>query len=89
MLADRVHTIRVDGGDVADPVGMSIDVYQMCADQIEQQLEHWTGVIENLLVEVPADNIAGDNFPAGDHPTGDDATNNVPTGDDQPPSPSP
>ncbi|MEM8666444.1 MAG: Sua5/YciO/YrdC/YwlC family protein [Planctomycetota bacterium] len=40
-LHDRVHTLRRDGGDVSDPVGMPVEVYQGCADQIEQELAAW------------------------------------------------
>lgn len=39
--ADRVHTLRVDGGDIADPVGSPLEVYQHCADQIDEQLGIW------------------------------------------------
>ncbi|XZE53763.1 Sua5/YciO/YrdC/YwlC family protein [Planctomycetaceae bacterium SH139] len=39
--ADRVHTLRIDGGDIADPVGAPLEVYQQCADQIDSQLEIW------------------------------------------------
>lgn len=40
-LHDRVHTLRRDGGDVTDPVGMPIEVYQQCAEQIDQELSAW------------------------------------------------
>ena len=40
-VADRVHTLRVDGGDISDPVGSSLEVYQACADQIDEQLAIW------------------------------------------------
>ena len=39
--ADRVHTLRLDGGDIADPVGAPLEVYQQCADQIDAQLALW------------------------------------------------
>ena len=48
-MAERVHTLRHDGGDVADPVGAPIDVYAACADQIEAELDAWVGHIETLL----------------------------------------
>lgn len=44
-MHDRVFTLRRDGGDVTDPVGMSVEVYQACADQIEVELAGW---IESL-----------------------------------------
>ncbi|TWU54627.1 Low molecular weight protein-tyrosine-phosphatase YwlE [Rubripirellula tenax] len=40
-LHDRVFTLRRDGGDIADPVGMPVDVYEACADQIEGELRAW------------------------------------------------
>ncbi len=44
-LHDRVFTLRRDGGDVSDPVGMPVDVYEACADQINNELIAW---IESL-----------------------------------------
>ncbi len=43
--AHQVRTLRRDGGDIADPVGSSVEVYRQCAEQIEQELRYW---IENL-----------------------------------------
>ncbi|TWU56212.1 L-threonylcarbamoyladenylate synthase [Rubripirellula reticaptiva] len=40
-LHDRVFTLRRDGGDIGDPVGMPVDVYEACADQIEGELQAW------------------------------------------------
>ncbi|MCH2182534.1 MAG: threonylcarbamoyl-AMP synthase [Mariniblastus sp.] len=37
----RTHTIRLDGRDVSDPIGMPVHVYQSCADQIEESLQAW------------------------------------------------
>ncbi|QDS98374.1 L-threonylcarbamoyladenylate synthase [Adhaeretor mobilis] len=34
----RTKTLRVDGGDVSDPIGAPLDVYRRCAAQIEQAL---------------------------------------------------
>lgn len=39
--AGRVFTLRRDGGDITDPVGMPVDVYQACADQLRQELTKW------------------------------------------------
>ena len=36
--ADRVHLLRTDHQDIADPIGGSLEVYQQCAKQIEDQL---------------------------------------------------
>ena len=38
-LANSVHVLRVDNGDIADPIGGSLDVYRACAKQIESELE--------------------------------------------------
>ena len=40
-MHDRVHVLRRDGADVSDPVGMSVEVYESCANQIEQELSEW------------------------------------------------
>lgn len=40
-LHDRVFTLRRDGGDISDPVGMPVEVYQQCAEQIDQELTKW------------------------------------------------
>ena len=39
--ADRVFTVRVDGGDIADPVGAPVEAYEACANQIDSQLMIW------------------------------------------------
>ncbi|WP_037227772.1 arsenate reductase/protein-tyrosine-phosphatase family protein [Rhodopirellula baltica] len=51
--AERVFTLRRDGGDVSDPVGMPVDVYEQCADQIVSELEGW-------LSELPPDFFPSD-----------------------------
>jgi len=40
-LHDRVFTLRRDGGDISDPVGMPVEVYEACAAQIESELTQW------------------------------------------------
>ena len=35
-MQDRVHTLRRDGGDIADPVGMPVEIYEACAEQIDR-----------------------------------------------------
>ena len=40
-LKDTVKTLRPDGGDISDPIGSPVAVYQSCAQQIDQCLEHW------------------------------------------------
>lgn len=41
-LESTVRTLRPDGGDIADPIGSPVSVYQTCAQQIQQCLEQWT-----------------------------------------------
>ncbi|QDV14905.1 Low molecular weight protein-tyrosine-phosphatase YwlE [Rosistilla oblonga] len=38
---DRVFTVRRDGGDISDPVGSPVQIYQACADQIDRELAQW------------------------------------------------
>lgn len=38
----RVKTLRIDGGDVTDPVGAPVETYEACAAQIDRQLEVWS-----------------------------------------------
>lgn len=40
-IADRVRTIRQDGGDITDPVGAPSEVYAACAEQIDRELARW------------------------------------------------
>ena len=44
-MEDRVFTVRRDGGDISDPVGLPVEVYQECAEQIDRELAAW---IESL-----------------------------------------
>lgn len=55
-LEDRVQTLRGDGGDISDPVGMPVEVYQTCADQIDGELEAW---IDGLDEDFFPSNVAG------------------------------
>lgn len=45
-MQDRVHTLRRDGGDITDPVGMPVDVYEACADQIDRELAAWIDALD-------------------------------------------
>jgi tRNA threonylcarbamoyl adenosine modification protein (Sua5/YciO/YrdC/YwlC family) len=48
-MHDRVFTLRRDGGDVSDPVGMSVEVYRACAEQIEEELLKWLPRLEEEI----------------------------------------
>jgi protein-tyrosine phosphatase len=45
-LDSRVRTIRTDGGDISDPIGSPIPVYQACSEQIESCLRDWVSKID-------------------------------------------
>jgi len=40
-LESRVQTLRIDGGDIGDPVGGSVELYETCAQQIAAALDSW------------------------------------------------
>ena len=40
-LESRTKTVRRDGADVGDPIGAPVDVYQACAQQIDENLAQW------------------------------------------------
>jgi len=42
----RVNTLRQDGVDVSDPIGMPVEAYQSCADQIDESLTQWIDGIQ-------------------------------------------
>ncbi|TWU43805.1 Low molecular weight protein-tyrosine-phosphatase YwlE [Novipirellula aureliae] len=46
-MHDRIFTLRRDGGDISDPVGMDIEVYRACADQIEEELGKWLDSLDD------------------------------------------
>jgi protein-tyrosine phosphatase len=50
-VQDRVFSLRRDGGDISDPIGMPLDVYEKCAEQIDDELAKWV------------DNLGDDFFP--------------------------
>ena len=46
MLEPRTKTLRADGGDISDPIGSPVETYQACAEQIEQNLQHWVEQVD-------------------------------------------
>lgn len=46
-MHDRVFTLRGDGGDISDPIGMPVDAYRQCADQMELELGKWVERLED------------------------------------------
>ncbi len=53
-LHDRVFTLRRDGGDIADPVGMAVEVYESCATQIEIELRAWVESLDDNFFPQPS-----------------------------------
>lgn len=49
----RVHTLRHDGRDITDPVGAPVEIYQACADQIDQELARWVDSLGPEWVAIP------------------------------------
>ncbi|MCM2373789.1 arsenate reductase/protein-tyrosine-phosphatase family protein [Aporhodopirellula aestuarii] len=52
---DRVFTLRRDGGDVSDPVGLPVDIYEQCADQIRDELEKWLNALDDDFFPITSD----------------------------------
>ena len=46
-MHDRVFTLRRDGGDVSDPVGMPLEVYESCANQMDAELDAWIDSLDD------------------------------------------
>ncbi len=42
----RIKTVRTDGADVSDPIGMPVEVYRSCAEQIDDNISRWIEQIE-------------------------------------------
>ena len=40
-LAHKVHLISPDGGEISDPFGGPLEVYQKCAQQLDQHTDYW------------------------------------------------
>ncbi len=55
-MQDRVHTLRRDGGDISDPVGMPVEVYESCSEQIDQELAAWLDALDDDFFPVTASN---------------------------------
>ncbi len=55
-MHDRVHTLRRDGGDISDPVGMPVEIYQACADQINTELAAWLESLDKDFFPVTTSN---------------------------------
>ncbi|OYP29499.1 Sua5/YciO/YrdC/YwlC family protein [Rhodopirellula sp. MGV] len=54
-MYDRVFTLRHDGGDITDPIGMPVETYRQCADQMENELSAWLEKLGDDFFPTPAD----------------------------------
>ncbi len=68
----RVFTLRRDGGDVSDPVGMHVDVYEQCADQIREELEKWVDALDDDFFPITPDTEMPEGHNGRDGSNGDD-----------------
>ncbi len=46
-MHDRIFPLRRDGGDITDPVGMPLEVYERCAEQIDSELDSWIDSLDD------------------------------------------
>jgi tRNA threonylcarbamoyl adenosine modification protein (Sua5/YciO/YrdC/YwlC family) len=58
-MSDRVFTLRPDGGDIADPVGGSVELYEQCARQIEESLDSWFSRLSDTFLPQRVDSASG------------------------------
>ena len=63
--ANQVETLRRDGGDIADPVGASVEIYQQCADQMERELAAWIQNLPSDFLSVVVKSRANSDRPEG------------------------
>lgn len=50
-IATRVHMLSKDGVNISDPIGGTLEMYQKCADQINQNIKAWIDDIDISSVE--------------------------------------
>ncbi len=67
-LASQVHTLRRDGGDITDPVGAPLEVYEACADQIDRELEMWIEQWRSDFLPIEASGSMRSTSQAEEHP---------------------
>lgn len=54
-MEGRVFTIRTDGGDVSDPIGGSVELYDECARQISDALDDWLPRLRTEFLGIHSD----------------------------------
>lgn len=45
-VESRTFTLRRDGADITDPIGMPVEIYKKCAEQIDENVVQWVNSIE-------------------------------------------
>ncbi len=45
-IAYKVHPVAADGGEISDPFGGAMDVYQRCAEQLDLHTSHWIQALD-------------------------------------------
>ena len=50
-VTTRVHMLSKDGINISDPIGGTVDMYQQCADQINENIKSWIDEIDISPVE--------------------------------------
>lgn len=59
-LESRVHTLRPDGSDIADPIGGSSEMYEQCAAEIRQAVDQWLQRLDDDFLPRAADDDGAD-----------------------------
>ena len=54
-VADRIHVLRPDGGDIADPIGGPPDLYVRCGEQIDAAVATWVDQLDLGLLPSSAE----------------------------------
>jgi len=51
-VASKVHLISPDGGEISDPFGGPLEVYQKCAKQLDEHTDYWIESLDmNALIQ--------------------------------------
>ena len=53
-MQDHVFTLRRDGGDIHDPVGMPVEAYHACSDEIDAELAKWVDALGDDFFPSPS-----------------------------------
>jgi protein-tyrosine phosphatase len=56
---NRTYTVARGSGDISDPIGLPVEFYQRCAEQIDEHLKWWLGNHPLLKSAGPDGNLGG------------------------------